>query len=243
MDINWTVLTYFVIGLFALNGFFKGWWREAIMTAFLALLVFFLQQPGVAQWVIDKLNDLLAAIWGLLPDSWLPTLEGLLENVLGINVAGAGIQADSSDPATWLIILIVFIMVAIFLSRASLSDANARPTPIGGLLGGLVGGLNGFIIISLVREYLDGRALPGGTTSTLPTEITMAGESSAGIASSGISIQAVELPRFTILDSFIPWIIIIFGLIILVAVLNTRFTRDGANVRANKTPYGYKGKG
>jgi hypothetical protein len=239
MEINWTVLTYFVIGLFALNGFFRGWWKEAIITAFLGLLVFFLQQPGVAQWVIDQLNNILATIWQSLPDSWILALEDLFEGVLGVRVAGAGIQADPSDPETWLIILIVFIMIATLLSRAALPGSNVRPTPAGSLLGGLVGGFNGFIIINLVREYLDGRALPG-ETAALPTEITMAGESSAGIASSGISIQAVELPRFTILDSFIPWIIIVIGILIFVAVLNTRFSRDGANIKASKTPFGYK---
>ena len=48
MEINFTVLTYFAIGLFALNGLFRGWWKEAISTFFLILLVFLLQQPGVA---------------------------------------------------------------------------------------------------------------------------------------------------------------------------------------------------
>ena len=38
MQINWMVLTYFVIGLFILNGFFRGWWKEAITLSFLAIL-------------------------------------------------------------------------------------------------------------------------------------------------------------------------------------------------------------
>lgn len=240
MEINWTVLTYMVIGLFALNGFFRGWWKEAVTTVFLVLLVFLLQQPELAESFINLLNELLRTVWQALPDTLVPTIRDLLETLLGVRTSAVGIQANPGNPGTWLMVLILFMVVATLLGRTGLTNQNYPPNPVGSLLGGLVGIFNGFLVTNLVREYLDGRALPG-EISRPATEITMAGGSSFGVASRGISIQAVELPRFTILDSFIPWIITVAGILILIAILNTRFSRDGLNVRPNKVPPGYKG--
>lgn len=233
MEINWTVLTYFVIGLFALSGFFKGWWKEAVTTVFLAVLVFLLQNPDLAQRVIDTLNSILVTIWSFIPDSLLPAVGGVA-------------QANASDASTWLIILILVIAAAIIFSRTTLPGGIIQPgmryapTPTGSVLGGLLGGLNGFLIINLVREYLDGRSLPGG----LLTEIAPAGGGgSVGIASSGVAIRAVEVPSFTILDSFLPWIIIGGGLLIFLAVLRNRVglhSNRGFRKIDYKVPYGYK---
>lgn len=246
MEINWTVLTYFVVGLFILNGFFRGWWKEAITTVLLVILVFFLQQPGVASSFIDIINNFLNAIWGLLPSSLVEFLRNIFENVLGIETATNGaIQADSGNGTTWLILLILFIAAASLIGRSSLPHGPGKGfavRPIGSILGGLVGGLNGLIIINLVREYLDGRNLPGGS-GTLPTEISMAGEGGARVASSGISVQATQLPEFTILDSFLPWIIIIAGLFIFWAALINRLgisNKDGFRKIDYREPFGYK---
>lgn len=232
MQINWTVVTYIVIALFALSGFFRGWWKEGLTTFLLIILLFLLQFPGVAQGFIDILNSVLAAIWQLAPDF----LTSFFADVFGISSTEAGIQADASDPNTWLLILLVFVVAAILISRI-LVPGSREVTPLGGVLGGLVGAFNGFIIINLVREYLDGRGLPGGTAPA--TEITMAGSSTVGMASPGLSIQAVDLPRFTILDSLIPWIVIIIGLFIFLTFLRTGFGVQGAKINP-RVPPGYR---
>lgn len=246
MEINWTVLTYVVVGLFILNGFFRGWWKEAISTVFLVILVFFLQQPGVAQSFTDIFNSILNAIWGILPSGLVEFLRSIFENVLGIRTAANGaIQADPGNGTTWLIFLILFMAVASLIGRSSLPQGAGRGftvRPIGSILGGLVGGLNGLIIINLVREYLDGRNLPG-SSGTLPTEITMAGEGGARVASSGIAVQATQVPDFTILDSFLPWIIIIGGLLIFWAALINRIgisSKDGFRKVDYRQPFGYR---
>ena len=105
MAINWTVLMLLVIGLFALAGFFKGWWKEAITTIFLAILVFFLQVPGAAQFFIDLINFVIATVWRILPDFVLD----FLDTIFGIGTTGGPPQIDASSPQTWLIMLILFI--------------------------------------------------------------------------------------------------------------------------------------
>ncbi len=78
MGINWTVLALLVIGLFALAGFFKGWWKEAITTIFLGILAFFLQVPDVAQLFIDLTNLVIFTIWKILPSFMLVFVETIV---------------------------------------------------------------------------------------------------------------------------------------------------------------------
>jgi len=247
MELNWTVLTYFIIGLFALSGFFKGWWKEAIVTILLAVLVFLLQNPAIAQTVIALFNEILATLWNFIPTNFQPAVDSTLEAAFAIDTQGRALQANPADPGTWLIILIIVLAVGILFGRSSLPNSVRKPvgvaysvTPMGGLLGGLLGGLNGFIIINLVREYLDGRNLPLGGPAT---EIAMAGGRTGSVASSGVAIQAIEVPNFTILDSFLPWIIIGLGLLILLSVIRSRVglhSKNGYRKINTKVPYGYR---
>lgn len=250
MEINWTFLTYLVVGLFALSGFLRGWWKEAITTLFLAILVFFLRVPGVAEALINLVNGVLEFIWNLLPESARLFITDLLDRALGISTTSGVIQADPTSGQTWLILLILFLVIASLIGWATLPNRVAKPkgivyvtTPIGSILGGLIGGFNGLLVVSLVREYLDGRNLPGGGT-TLPSEITAAGGATAGVASSGVTLQATQLPSFTILDSFLPWIVIFVGVLFILAVFRNRvsITTDKNKFRKveYKAPFGYK---
>ncbi|GIK36408.1 MAG: hypothetical protein BroJett011_02410 [Chloroflexota bacterium] len=250
MEINWTFLTYLVVALFALSGFLRGWWKEAITTLFLAILVFLLRVPGVAQALISLVNGILAFIWGILPPSAQVFLTDLFQRAFGISTTGGVIQADANSGQTWLVLLIVFIVIASLIGWVTLPNrldkpkgVGYAPTPLGSILGGLIGGFNGLLVISLVREYLDGRNLPGGGSS-FPTEITTTGGGTVGVASSGVSLQATQLPSFTVLDSFLPWIVILVGLLFVLAVFRNRvqITTDKNKFRKieYRAPLGYK---
>jgi hypothetical protein len=109
-------------------------------------------------------------------------------------------------------------------------------TPIGAILGALIGGLNGFIIANLVLEYFTGRNLPGQAP---PTEIALSGGQTVAIPSSAAS----NFPDFTILDSYVPWVIIGLGFLLLVAVLRSRVgirSRNGFRRIDYRVPYGYE---
>ena len=234
MEIDWIFISYLVIGFFAFFGFFRGWWKEAMTSVALALLIVLLQQPTWAATVVDLLNQAIAT--GL-------DLAGRVVTVPFVTP-----QIEASRPSTWLIILLVLLGLSAFLGRLILpGTANRLPgqyyavAPIGRLLGGLLGGVNGFLILGLVREYIDGRALPGRTPPE--TAISLAGSSSFGTASQTLSIQAVNLPTFTILDSYVPWLIIGLGFMILFAAVWTRVrvvSKPGAGRKIAYTPpYGY----
>jgi len=228
-EIDWTVVSYFVIGLFALSGFLKGWWKEAVTAFFLGILVFLLVNPTAAQWVIDGINNVLEIFWGWLPAS--------LKNLLSTNLGIDSFELDASSGQTWLAILIILLGFSITISRVFLSNrirdaesfAAYALTPLGSLLGGLLGGLNGFLIINLVREYLDGRNLPSGT-EPLPTEIAAAGSQSVSVASPGVGFVATDVPTISNLSEVLGWIVVGLGLLMLLLVL-----------KYMKSPVGYKG--
>jgi hypothetical protein len=243
-EINWTIVTYLVVGVFALAGFYRGWWKEAFTTFLLVILIFLLKVPGVAQWLVDRLNNLLTAIQAFLPASVI----SLLQDVFGLSTTGGVIQANSAEPGTWLLILLLFVLFAVLVSIFSLPgqpDLDSKEDyfyelrPIGSVLGGLVGGVNGFIVVNLIREYLDGRNLPGGQAST-PTEIATTGS----VALPGVTAQATTLPSFTILDGPLPWIFMAVGLLIFIAAIKNRYyihkDKNGFRKFYFLPPYGYR---
>lgn len=248
MAINWTVLTYIIVGIFALNGLLRGWWKEALILIFLAVLIFFLQRPDFAELFIEAVNGVITWIWGILPVSVVTFLNNFLDNILGIQSGSAGPLIDPTSAGTWLFMLVFFVLFATLIARSTLPNYGpgggyaVRPT--GGLLGALLGGLNGLIVANLIREYLDGRNLPGGASGAFPTGITQAGGTAAGIIPSDIGIRAVELPSFTILDSFLPWLIIGIAVVIFLVALRTRVALvsnpQGFRRVEYRPPYGYE---
>jgi hypothetical protein len=237
MDIDWMLLLYLIVGFCAIIGFFRGWWKEAITLFVLALLVVLLQRPDWAQKLIDGLN------W-LITESW-----SLLYKVTGLALGSGPYQFDATKSGTWIIVLVILVGAAALIAHLILPGNIASDKGryyvvegMGRLIGLVFGGVNGFLIINLLREYLDGRALPGRTAPS--TEIAVVGGSAFGPASSTLSIQAVNLPSFTILDSYIPWLIIGFGLLLGVAAVKSRYSivsKAGAGSKIEYTsPYGYK---
>jgi hypothetical protein len=119
---------------------------------------------------------------------------------------------------------------------------------IGRILGAGLGGINGLVLINLVREYLDGRSLPGSSAPVSSAGITMVDGGGTGAALSPpaetLTIQATDLPSFTLLDSVGPWVIVGIGLFLLiVAVISSvAVERNDENMRrvARRRPFGYR---
>jgi hypothetical protein len=242
MEINWTMLTYAVIALFALSGFYKGWWKEAITAAFLALLMLLLKSPELAQSFVDGINWFVEVVWRIVPDSIKPTLEQVFD--VG---PGAVPIIDASDPTTWLIILVFLMLVSIIVSRSSLPNFGPgrgyEVRPMGSVLGGLLGGLNGFIVMGLIRAYLNGSNLPGNGTGAPPTEIVTAAGGTIGVATTDVVITATDVPAFTLLDSYLPWVLMVLGGMVFIMALTNRVgmsTKDGYRKFSPKKPYGYR---
>ena len=240
MEINWTVLTYLVIGTFVLVGFSSGWWKEALVTFFLGALVFLLQDPDQAERFIGLINSGLAQVWSLLPDSTAVAVA----DALGVRATAYGIQANAASPGTWLVILFGGMVAVTQLGRLLLPGIYSL-SAAGRLLGSGLGGVNGLLVINLVREYLDGRSLPGSMATAASTGgLQIVGGSAYGAATSNLSVQAANLPNSTILDSFAPWVIVGGGVaLLLAAVLSSVTIQSNAQKMrkiSHRRPFGYK---
>lgn len=236
MEVNWTTLSLFIIGFFVLIGFFRGWWKEAITTAFLTVLVFLLAYPSMAESLINGINKVVALVWGWVPDS----LQQSMIDLFSIKIVPPQLDANSST--TWMVILIVMLAISIIIGRFSLSGSGYQVRPLGSIFGGLLGGLNGFILMGLVTAYLQGTTLPGGG----PPATEISAQSGTAVASSGVSIQAFNLPNFTLDQSFLPYLIMIIGLAVFIMAMRNRVnlvSKDGYRSVKAKPPYGYKAYG
>jgi hypothetical protein len=241
VTVNWTAIVLLVMALFALAGFFKGWWREAIVTIFLSILVVFLQVPVVAQFFIDSINAVMAFIWGILPDSVI----NFLETTFSLGTAGLPPQIDAGSPQTWIIMLIVFIGLAVLVGRLGLPGSarnsgkyNGYVVTWGGrLFGALLGAINAWLIVSLVRAYVDGSNLPGGGNSTI------AMSSTASTPANAVMLQATNVPSASIVDSFLPWLFAGLGVLVLIIALKSRYgikETKGFRKMVYKAPPGYQ---
>jgi hypothetical protein len=228
MQINWVLLTYFVIGVFALAGFFRGWWKEGVTTGGLAFLFVLLNNSQMAAELINFTNSVITAVWSLSPS----TFQSLFVDVLVVEVSpGRAFQLDASSPSTWIWLLMLMVVFTTTLGRSTGPSSDVRS--IARFLGGLLGGFNGFLSISLLREYLDGRFLPGDGLSS----------QAGNIATNGVVIQATNLPTYTVMDSLMPWIIIIISLLVFLTALNSRVGLPKNRIRFweldYRKPYGY----
>ena len=238
MQLNWTIISYIVIGLLAISGYQRGWWKESITNIFLVFLVVLLTIPEFAQLLIEAINDFVVFIWGLVPQGVKEFIASLLEDGLGLDTANGLFQFSSGDGGFWLMLLVLLLGISVLIGRLGLFDGMrpGRPfsvyvaTPLGRILGGLLGGINALILLDLVREYLDGRFLP----ANLFSELAMTGNARLQVPSGGVAARVTDLPNFTFLDSPSAWIFIIFSLIMLVAVFRSK------NLRATQVPLGYK---
>jgi hypothetical protein len=238
MEVNWTVITYLMVGYFAIAGFSRGWWKEAITTVVLIVFILFLQNPDWAGGFIQAINNAINTIWGYLPLNIRSAISNGVNVVFAVGTSSdQPYQFDASDPGTWLTFLGITAGAAILLGRLSL---GSQPTGLGKVLGAVVGGLNGFLMLGLIREYLDGRALPGQQVAAA-SELRLIGGSAFGPPAPGVSIQASGLPSFTILDSALPWVAMAIGVFFLFSIFRTRFSlassADGRKIVTTLPPF------
>lgn len=243
MQIDWTLISFLTVGFFAINGFFRGWWKEAFTTAVIVFFMFLLQQPGLAQSTVNVVNQVIATTWNLtarLLGSFIP-------------MAATAPQLNPDDPMTWVTMLFIFLGVAGILGRILLPDSGRSgqvyaANIIARLLGLGLGAVNAFLVLNLVREYLGGSSLPGQATQAAAqaagaatTGITVIGGQTSAMATS-VAIEATGLPQYTLQDNIVPWLIMGGGLFVVALAANNRVkfmkSADGRKV-ATRSPYGY----
>ena len=208
---DFQVFFYMVIGIFGLAGFMRGWWKEAITTGLLVFLLAMLKYPDLAAAVVDLLNQ------GLDLLSQLLIKAGLLQQSIA--------HIDPANSQFYIFTLVFFVIISYFIGRSAAGTLNI--TVGGRMFGAILGLLNGFIILSLFREYILQRYLPntGIATSTA--------------AASTATMTVSNVPQQTVMDGAGIWILIIGGVLLLFFAISSRISYTSGKVKT-RAPIGYK---
>ncbi len=193
ITIDYTTILYMVMGLFALVGFFRGWLKEGLTTFFLGLLTIILTRPELAKTVFEYINGLIKLIWIVLET------RGSLE-VETLSAAAETVEPPITlDPENYQLYVGVLILLVALSYMTGKFAITKSLTAFSRLLGGVLGLFNGFLAISLFREYIMGLFLEPGpvTAQAVPEQV---------------SVQITGMPRQSMLMGDFPLSLVALGL-------------------------------
>jgi hypothetical protein len=137
-------LLLLVMALFMFVGATRGWYREFISSVVLVALAVFLLKPELATPIVRYVSTLLRMVIAFIRSGFSLDLRRLADNVEGIEL-----PFGADNPYMFFIIA----LVAFVLLSYSVGGNSKKVTPLSRILGGLLGLFNGFIVVSLFREY------------------------------------------------------------------------------------------
>jgi hypothetical protein len=223
VTLDYAVLMWMVIVLFGMVGFFRGWWKEGLTTGFLTFLILLLKFPGLAELLINTINKILKILYVMAVARSLD-IEKIAEVAEGIK--DIPIKVDPMDYRTYIIGLIGVLIVSYIAGKIGVNQKVIGPNVLGALLGAIFGLLNGFTVISLVREYVLGRYLPGAAEA--------AAAEAAAVTSIALTVE--EMPSPSVVEGWVPWLIVAIGALLLLAVLATRVSMERTKIKSMVPP-------
>jgi hypothetical protein len=218
IQIDYQVLTYMIVGAFGLVGFFRGWWKEAITTGLLTLLLLMLKVPTIATIIVGIMNRIVDTVWDLIQ-----SLRESSEFAASAVEAGPPPDVDPQRYWIYVITLIVLVIASYFIGKTGLTQhgisAGAR------LLGAILGFYNGFVAISLIREFVIGRFLPDApafaATATPPSTMT---------------VQVTNMPTGSIAEPPTVFFLIGIGLLLFIIAIASAWSIQRAKVSRKVPP-------
>ncbi len=221
ITVDYAVLMWMVIILFGLVGFFRGWWKEGLTAGFLTLLIVLLKFPGLAELIINTINKFLKLLYIVIIARSLD-IKKLAEKAgeIGDKVP----KIDATDYRVYIIGLIGVLALSYIMGKIGVNKKVIGPNFLGAILGAICGLLNGFIVISLVREYTVRRYLPGATAEAAAEAVT------------SIKLTVEDLPTPSVVEGWVPWLIVIIGTLLFFAVLATRVSVERARIKSVAPP-------
>jgi hypothetical protein len=146
LPIEYSDLIGLFLFIFAIVGVMRGWYKEGITAFFVAALAVLVWQPDVAREIIDTINDLIKLITMFVRSGF-----SLNPSVLVAQKVDPAALLDADSYRLYIVITIVLIAVSYAIGEATFKQ---KMTPLGRLLGGLIGGFNGYVILSLLKQYM-----------------------------------------------------------------------------------------
>ena len=222
VQVDYNVVAYMIVGVFGLVGFFRGWWKEAVTAGLITLLLVMLMVPSLATVIVGALNTVVDTVWNFI--------QSLRQSSPAVaSVAQAGPPPDVNPQRYWVyvFILVVLVLASYFIGRIGLTEGVSAGSR---LLGALVGFYNGFVSVSLIREFVIGRYLPGASAAA-----------AAATPPSSVSVQVMNMPQASATDTPTIYILIAVGFLLFIIALITGFNVQGVKL-SRKAPPLHKGK-
>ena len=223
ITVDYMILMWMVIILFGMVGYFRGWWKEGISTAFLTVLVLLLQFPGLAVAIINTINKFIKLVYIVIMARSLD-IERIAE--VAKEIGEPPIKIDPTATGTFILALIIVLIVSYLVGRISINKEVVGPTFLGSLFGTIFGLLNGFTVISLLREYVVGRYLPGASDDII----------AQGATTTGITLAVQDMPTPSIMEGLAPWLIISIGAVLLFGVVAARWGMEPSRLKSRIPP-------
>jgi len=217
-----------VMALFMFVGATRGWYAEFITTVFLGALTAILFEPRLAAPIIEYVSKFFRLIVAFVQGRFNVDPKQLLTRYGAIQM-----PFDGKNPYLLLVVVLILFVILSYSARG----ATKGVAGLSRILGGLLGLLNGFLTVSLVKEYLLKYFQP-----------KVAALQAQGIAAEGVSAQGVP-QQVTVAVSGLPngrllqgdglmIVAVLLGGIVLVLILSTLIgqpiTRGGRRARAER---------
>ena len=207
IEIDFRVMAYIIVGLFALVGFSRGWFREGLTTILLMVMVLMLAQPDLAKSIIAMLSKIIEALFKpFLERAENPTaITNLLDAIRGL--------FNVDNPYSFMLLVTGFLILFSYtLGRRALVEDKLAP--LSRLLGGTLGSMNGFIVLSLAQQYLLARL-----GFTIPKGIVGPGSIQAAQAPQQVSMSIKNLYSPYPLSGMTLALLFVLGFVVLVFFL------------------------
>jgi hypothetical protein len=219
VQLDYVLISYIVIAIFGLVGFMRGWWKEAFTTGLLALLLLLLKQPDAAAGIVDFIDRMVVSGWDAVQQ--VRQTSDMLAAAVPVEEPPV---IDPKNHSIYIIILVVAVIASYFFSKIGLTESMSAGARI---IGGVLGVYNGYIVLTLVREFLIGRFLPGGADMAAAT---------AASPPTSVQMEVTNLPQSSMADApFVYYWVAAGCLAMLVALITAmRFGRT--------PPWGYAKK-
>lgn len=146
LPIDYSDLVTLFLFIFAVVGILRGWYKEAITSIFAALLAVLVWQPAIAREIVNTINDFIKLLVMFFRSGFSLDPGRLVSQTVPPDVL-----LDPDSYRLYIVVTVVLLTVSYVVGETTFHD---RHTPLGRLLGGLLGAFNGWVILSLIKQYL-----------------------------------------------------------------------------------------
>ncbi|MBN1581351.1 MAG: hypothetical protein JXA89_11675 [Anaerolineae bacterium] len=201
LPIEYSDVITLILAIFAFVGIMRGWYKEGITSLFVAALAILVWRPALANEIIGIINGVIKLVLSFFNAKFSLDPSQLSAAAKSVE---PDLLLDPNSYRLYIVVMVSLLIVSYFIGEANF---KGKVTPLGRLLGGLLGLFNGFVIATLLKQYLLNY---------------LVSQNQYVAWSNQLSIQMTDVPT----DNFFAGYGIIFILIVLVGVIALMIAGD-----------------